>query len=223
MRIGAQAILGTFKSVALPIAEAEASLESVRLRHQVQLARFWINLHTLPKDHPLWKVQKRIKITRRFCSPMARGVAGLNLKPQALKDMEEIHGHCLPPECPKVKVEIEDDRERAVQAFQEVAGIKVAVDCSCRNGLIGVGANYGKEVDRHLTVGFSQKLNVYFGELYAIQWVVEALSRTVGVEFLGPVHVTRLSDSQAALKAIRSPARQGGQWLLKKITWMLID
>lgn len=55
-RIGAQAILGTFKSVALPIAEAEASLKSVRLRHQIQLTRFWINLHTLPKNHPLWKI-----------------------------------------------------------------------------------------------------------------------------------------------------------------------
>lgn len=37
-------------------------------------------------------------------------------------------------------------------------------------------------------------------------------------EFLVPVHVMILSDSQAALRAIRSLAHQSGQWLLKKIT-----
>lgn len=158
-----------------------------------------------------------MKLTKQFCSPMAKGVAELNLEPQALKDIEEIQGHCLPPECPRVKVEIENNREKAIQAAQEVIGIKVAVDCSCRNSLIGVGVNYGRGMNRHLTVGVNQKLNIYFGELYAIQWAVETLSRTMSIGFSSSVHVTILSDSQAALKAIRSPVRQGGQWLLEKI------
>lgn len=69
--------------------------------------------------------------------------------------MKEIRGHCLLPECPKVKVEIESNREKAIQTAQEMAGIKVAVDCLCRNSLIEIEASYGKEVNWHLTVGFN--------------------------------------------------------------------
>ena len=208
-RIEAQSILGMFKSVALPIAEAEASIDSVQLRHEIQLARFWINLHTLPKDNPLWKTQKQLKITKRFCSPMAQGIEKLKLG--QLDKMEKINGHCLPPK------QLETDREKAKWIAQNTQGIKIAVNCSCRNNLIGVGASYGLQITQHRTISSSQKLNVYLGELYAIQWVVKALTRTIISGFPKPVRVVILSDSQSALKALRNPSRQSGQWLLRKI------
>ena len=87
-RVGAQAILGIFPSVALSIAEAEVSIEFALLRHQTQLARFWISLHNLPKNHALWRTQKRPKPYRRLCSPMAREIVELNL--DTLDNIEEI-------------------------------------------------------------------------------------------------------------------------------------
>lgn len=217
-RIGAQAILGIFKSVALPIAEAEASLMPEKLRHQHQLARFWTNCLTLPSNHPMRKTQQRLKVTRRFCSPLARGVKELNLDPKLLKDMEEIQAYCLPPEYPRVKVEIIEDSEKAIHRAQNIRGIKVAVDSSGRNNLIGVGISYGPELNHQLTLGSTEQLSVHFGEMYAIKWAVETLARVMESGFSQPTQVTVLSDSQAALRALKAPACQSGQWVLRQIT-----
>lgn len=40
---------------------------------------------------------------------------------------------CLSPEQPRAKVELEEDREKAICRAQLIEGIKVAVDCSYRN------------------------------------------------------------------------------------------
>lgn len=152
---------------------------------------------------------------------MAKGIAKLKLNSQALKNLEEIKEHCLAPDQPRVCVEMEDDREKAIYDAQNVTGIKVAVDCSCKNNLIGVGVSYGGSragAEQYMTVGYSHKLSVYLGELDAIQWAVETLVRTMNSGFAHPTHVTIFSDSQAALKALREPACQSGQWLLRKIT-----
>ena len=54
------AIIAGFKTVALAVAEAEASLVPVAQRWARQRRRFWVDLHTLPKSHPFWKARKRI-------------------------------------------------------------------------------------------------------------------------------------------------------------------
>lgn len=154
---------------------------------------------------------------------MTKGIASLKLSSQALENIEKIHGHYLLPEHPRVKVEIEKNQEKAVRMVSEIKGISVAVDCSSKNNLIGVGASYGAGLNRHLTIGYSHNLSVYFGELYAIQWAVKTLTRTMSMGFPHSSHVTILSDSQAALKALKKPARQSGQWLLREITQNVSD
>ena len=76
-KIAAKAIVGAFKTVSLQIAESEASISPVAKRHRYRLARFWIDRHTLPDNHTLKKLKCRI--TKRFCSPLAQAVTGLNL------------------------------------------------------------------------------------------------------------------------------------------------
>lgn len=147
---------------------------------------------------------------------MARGIKGSNL--DLPKNIEEIHSYCLPPEYPRARVEIIEDPEKAINSAQNIRGIKVAVDSSGRNNLIGVGASYGPELNCHLTLGDNKKLNVYFGELYAINWAVETLDRIMESGFSQPAQVTILSDSESALKALRGLARQSGQWILRQIT-----
>ncbi|KIX08397.1 uncharacterized protein Z518_03053 [Rhinocladiella mackenziei CBS 650.93] len=56
-RIAAISIIAGFRTIAFPIAEAEASLKSVVDRWTDQLRRFWVDLHTLPSSHPFWKIK----------------------------------------------------------------------------------------------------------------------------------------------------------------------
>ena len=67
-RIGAQAIIGTFRTVATVIGEAEASIQSVRERHLERATKLWVNLHTLYKMNLLLRLY--IKILQRFTSPL---------------------------------------------------------------------------------------------------------------------------------------------------------
>jgi hypothetical protein len=52
-KIGAQAIIGAFRTVATATAEAEASLRTVHERHSERATKLWVNLYTLPDTNPL--------------------------------------------------------------------------------------------------------------------------------------------------------------------------
>lgn len=74
-----------------------------------------------------------------------------------------------------------------------------------------MGTSYGAGIEQHLTVGYSRRLSVYFGESYAVQWAIETLAQTMSYGFLQPDHVTILPDSQAALKTLKNRAGQSRQ------------
>ena len=65
-RIGAQAFIGTFRTVAIAIGEAEASIRSVRERHLERATKLWVNLHTLYKINLLLRFC--MKVLQRFTS-----------------------------------------------------------------------------------------------------------------------------------------------------------
>jgi hypothetical protein len=69
-RIGAQAITGTFRTVATAIGEAEASIRSVRERHSERATKLWVDLRTLCKTNPLSRL--RTKMLQRFTSPLQK-------------------------------------------------------------------------------------------------------------------------------------------------------
>jgi hypothetical protein len=69
-KMGAKAVTELFKTVAREVAEAEASLYSIKERHAVKAVRTWADLLTLPKEHPLQAC--RIRTYRHFTSPLLR-------------------------------------------------------------------------------------------------------------------------------------------------------
>lgn len=80
-RIGAQAVTGGFRTVAMAVAEAEAGLQPFRERHAQAATRFWIRARTLPKMHSLTSL--RLKLNKRYASPMqklASAMGGLDIK-----------------------------------------------------------------------------------------------------------------------------------------------
>lgn len=54
-KIGGQAIIGAFCTVASTIAELEAGLEHPTVRHHKQQLRSWVKWHTKPLNHRFWK------------------------------------------------------------------------------------------------------------------------------------------------------------------------
>jgi hypothetical protein len=67
-RIGAQTIIGAFRTVATAVAEAEADIRTVKERHNERSIKLRVNIATLPKTNPIKRVE--IKSFRRFVSPL---------------------------------------------------------------------------------------------------------------------------------------------------------
>ncbi|KAJ6437636.1 endonuclease/exonuclease/phosphatase [Purpureocillium lavendulum] len=65
-RVGAQAIVGTFMTVATCIAEAEATITNAQERFWRRAVKMWTDLHTLPTTNPLRSATKSIRKFKRF-------------------------------------------------------------------------------------------------------------------------------------------------------------
>jgi hypothetical protein len=63
-RIGAQAIVGTFLTVATSIAEAEAHIASARDRFWRRAVKLWTDIHTLPETNRYSFGDTRKKVRR---------------------------------------------------------------------------------------------------------------------------------------------------------------
>ena len=60
-RIGAQAIVGTFSTVATSIAEAEAHIPTARDRFWKRAIKMWTDIYTLPETNPLRDAASRMR------------------------------------------------------------------------------------------------------------------------------------------------------------------
>lgn len=65
-RIGAQAIIGCFRTVSTAISESEASIRTVQQRYIAKATRVRFSLGALPRTNPLSRI--RFRATRRFTS-----------------------------------------------------------------------------------------------------------------------------------------------------------
>ena len=202
--------------VALPIAEAEASIKPIKIRLLEQVARYWINLHTLPENHPFWRLHQKINLNNtRFPSPLQ--LTAKALQEIDLTQIEKINPFCIAPWTPRVTVSIESHEEAIKLANQPRQPFERAlfVDSSVRNSVVGVGIAsshtiYGVPhsiMNISKTIGRSDVLNAYYSELSAI---LEATKQTASLSS-SPVHfiqeVSIYSDSQVALKVLRNPCQ----------------
>jgi len=86
-RIGAQAIVGAFRTVSLARAEAEASVVPLEERLQKHRNLFWIKANTLPGQNPLARIVSQTRPwIKRFPSPLM----------EMARNMAEIHATQLP-------------------------------------------------------------------------------------------------------------------------------
>jgi hypothetical protein len=64
--VGAQAILGTFLTVATSVAEAVAHIATAQSRFWRRAVKIWTDIHTLPETNPLHRSTDRIRKFRRY-------------------------------------------------------------------------------------------------------------------------------------------------------------
>lgn len=109
-RAGAQAIVGTFMTVATAVAEAEAHIVSGRERFWRRAIKMWIDVHTLSGTNPLSRVTKRIrKYYTSFRSPLYQ--VAEKLKDLPLVQLETIQPYSLEPWRERLRVSLSDSND----------------------------------------------------------------------------------------------------------------
>lgn len=219
-RLATQAITGIFKTAALAIAQAEASITPLASRWHRAAMRTWISWHTLPIKHPFGKARQRVDLrNRRYISPLQRYAQQC----QAVegKQIETIDPYTTAPWDDAIQVYIDPDHSSAADHAENSSSDEQVeaffTDGSECNGLIGIGVAH-RNFSFHQTIGRATDLNVYFAELFAIYQAIMNIESHV---IQHPESRTKMfivfSDSQAALQALIRPQQRSGQHLIRAI------
>ena len=116
---------------------------------------------------------------------------------------------CVPP-----------SRAEAILAAKNLSGPAIFTDSSAGNSLVGIGIrspNISYFPVSSTKVGTTHALNVFIGELLAIDVALAQLIHFAKIEQPKNPNITLFTDSQVALNAISYPAAYSGQFLTKAI------
>ena len=217
-RLGAQAIVGTFLTVATSVAEAEAHIASAQDRFWRRALKLWTDIHTLPETNPLRRNTSRMrKFRRQHRSPLYQVAEAT--KDMALEELETINPCILAPWEKRIQTII----DKSVPGQLDTGGaVYIAVSSSARNGIVGTGGaiEIHKSARRDLgnetssfssTLGRREEQNPYSGELAAI---ANALNTLPKLRFRRIVLITR---NKAAVLTLRKPRQQSGQGHISRI------
>ncbi|KAJ6436835.1 reverse transcriptase [Purpureocillium lavendulum] len=215
-RIGAQAITGSFQTVATAVAEAEAGIRAVGERHEQAATRLCVDLRTLPLTHPLAALKN--KASKRYLSPM-QGIAALVAK-GSTERMEVINEYALRPWTDRIPLLGEDDPEGAQKPY-DVQNILIATAASQRNDVVGMG---GVVCDTTLggmghtlatfsvTIGPGSEQNPYTAELEAVATALRSIPPSLVAQ-----DVTIAVGNRSVVAAIRRPQQQSGRCTISGI------
>ena len=209
-RVGAQATTYCFRTVALPIAEAEAGIVSLRQRLHDSTVRFWIGLHRLHSHHPHFKLIRRRRVVKRYLSPLQKASSLF----QALKvdRIETIAPFINAPWESKPAVFILDAHGAKEATITRFDTLDLYTDGSVRNGLAGIGV-WATDLVYSKTVCPAEETNIHLTELEAIYKAI----RLPTEPSLNSFHIRIFTDSRMALQCIQKPKRNDSQQLVKKI------
>ena len=209
-RVGAQAIVGTFLTVATSVAEAEAHLATVQHRFWRRAVKMWTDIHTLPETNPLRRNTARIKKFRRYHRSPLYQVADA-LKNIEMERLETINPFTLAP----WEARVQDGVEETPQSPTVPGGlVQIATSSSARNELVGFGVAIERQPPRYrklklktlsVTLGARTEQNPFSAELAAM---VHALNMVVGLK---DYRITLLTSNKAAALTLRNPRQQSGQ------------
>jgi hypothetical protein len=216
--MGAQAIAGTFLTVATSVAEAEAHIASAQDRFWRRAIKLWTDIYTLPETNPLRRNSSRMrKCRRQHRSPLYQVAEAF--KDIAMEELETINPCILAPWERRVQTITHDSASKCLDADW---GVRIAVSSSARNGVVRMGG--AMEVRKSAcngqrceimsfssTLGKRDEHNPYSGELAAM---ANALTTLPKLRFRRIVMMTR---NKAAALTLRKPRQQSGQEYINRI------
>jgi ribonuclease HI len=226
-------ILSAFRTVATATLEVEAHIlpTHLRLRHRAQ--NTIANLHTLPREHPIWSALSRAQKRRDNIGSYARFPLAESLKtmdPDRLNGLETIDPRPLPPwrTEPFTDIEIGSDREAArdwAETIRSTADIVVYSDASGRDGHLGaavVALDNNLEITESqlVQVGSMDHWSIHVAELIGIFYAVSMVFKIAHQQVRsadGQQTATILCDSRSALQAVQSARHKSGQRIVHAI------
>jgi len=217
-RMGAQAIIGAFRTVSSGILREEAGLESVETRLARKTAKHALDIRALPPHHPLWSIMNDMERRNDRCkSPMfeiwssyykaIQGKPGVGITPRlpyTLPPWHDLHDW--------VRIYNEAEaRQVHRQVLEEVPGHQLYyTDASVRNGWAGIAIVQCSNVSgrqvygliHQEAIGRATTCTATSAEICAIKATLEHVRHDKSVK-----RAWIVSDSLEALQRLR----RGGQ------------
>ncbi|OAQ63792.1 reverse transcriptase [Purpureocillium lilacinum] len=212
-RVGAQAIVGTYLTVATVVAEAEAHIASAQERFWKRAVKMWTDIHTLPTTNPLRTATSCIRKFRRYHRSPFYQVATV-LKEIPMEELETINPFTLAPWVERARTIIADETGSETPGVGSDGVVRIASRCSARNDVVGIGGIVEIPAPTHgparverfsSTIGMRKKQNPFSGELAAIACALQRLPA------LDHQHIVCMSTNKAAVLSLGKPRQQSGQ------------
>ncbi len=139
-RIGIQAIIGAFSTVALSIGEAEASLSPTCVRLERVVRNTWIKWHSKPAQHRFWKIKRSINLSNStWVSPLQKIAEKYQELGMDLSRLEKIEAYTEPPRSRPLDILI-PDRAYAKALMGQLGYQPIGfTDSSCKNHQVSIG------------------------------------------------------------------------------------
>ncbi|KFA66087.1 hypothetical protein S40285_09662 [Stachybotrys chlorohalonatus IBT 40285] len=117
----------------MAVVEAEASIPMIGERHTYAYIKLYINLHTLPKSHPLASL--KMSRSRRYISLMKRLAL---IQDETAERIETFQAYTLPPWYNRLPIGYDLDRDMVIETAGGMEGILVATSASEKAGRLGM-------------------------------------------------------------------------------------
>jgi ribonuclease HI len=215
-RIGAQAIVGTFNSVATAVAEAEANILPARERFARRATKLWMDIRTLPSSHPLRTVG--FQMFKRFVSPIQQ-LASIH-REIPIDRLETIQAFAIAPWEVRIETNTQND-DKSAELANAAWAVRIATSSSVRNGKVGLGGSirvppslaWGDDTTTvSLTLGTRQEQNPYTAELGAIAVALRALPPETTHR-----RIVVSTRNKAVVQSLSKPWQQSGQGVIGHI------
>ena len=213
-RTSVQAVICSFRTVALPIAEAEAGVKQLRQRLLDQCLRFWVGIHTLNTAHPLAALcssssnsssssssnssNSRGQTRKRFVSPMQ--TMSLRFRSVKADETSKIDPVLIAPWAAPIQTVVESRDEALRNAHaDDPSVVDVFVDASVRKAKAGIGVLIKPNSVLSQTIATADTMTTTIAELTAILAALCIIDRR---SWNPRTRFRIFSDSKAAIRAI---------------------
>ncbi|KAJ5569007.1 hypothetical protein N7450_011493 [Penicillium hetheringtonii] len=215
-RIACQAIVGSFKTVALHIAEAEAGIEPVLVRLRKRVLKHWVKCHTLPRSHPFWACRDGVASQKRDHLSPFKLLALLCPEPtssmEIIGPVTEEPDPSLNSKGPHIITEPVDDVN--LQGTTTRARLWIFTYSVARNGRIGSGLLLCVRNRTMLTcsglAGDLESTNVHLSSLIAIHDSLSYVQELLSQIQMEPSRIEAMicTNDLASLQSLDHPTRQ---------------